>query len=310
VTSVSSKTSNSRLYAAATVLMVIIGAVVIAYSMNLLFTSINQSENVNAPPVLHVKQWSGYMVNFGGQNNSALVTSVSASWTVPAVNPSENNTFSSVWVGIGGYGEKTLIQTGTEQEFVDGQAHYFAWYELLPDYLTHITSMHVQPGDIVIASISLVNNSTNTWTIEVNDVTRGEHFQKIVNYDSSRQSVEWIVERPNVNNVTSTLANFGNVTFTDCKSTIAGEIGVVGNFSYSQLIMVDSQDSPFVEVSSLNLGSSFTVSYLGPASSESVHNDAVMPLLLCTDSSPFSGRKASPAQLTATFGSRSLRLLS
>jgi hypothetical protein len=261
--------------------MVIIGAVAIAYSMKLLFTSVNQSENVNAPPVLRVKQWSGYMVNLGGQNTSALVSSVGASWTVPTVKLSENNTFSAVWAGIGGYGEKTLIQAGTEQEYVDGQAYYFAWYELLPDNLMRITNMRVQPSDTVTVAISLVNEDTNTWQIGINDVTRGGHFEKTVTYNSSRLSAEWIVERPNVDNATTTLANFGNVTFTDCKATIAGETAAVGNFSCSKLIMVDPQDSPLVEVSPLDsLGSGFTVSYLEPASAEQVHADAVMPNLV------------------------------
>jgi len=276
--------------------MVILGSVTIAYSMVLLFSSVSQSENVNAPSVLRVKQWSGYMVNLGGDNASALVTGVSGSWTVPALNPTENNTFSSIWVGIGGYGEKTLIQAGTEQEYVDGQAYYFAWYEILPNYLTHITTMHVQPGDTVTVSISLVNDNADNWLIEVNDVTRGGHFERTVPYSSSRISAEWIVERPNVNNVTSTLADFGNVTLTNCKATIAGEPGVIGNFTYSQLVMVDPQDSSFVAVSPLDsLGSGFTVSYLEPASVETVHNEAVMPEIICTYANSFIARKTSPA---------------
>ncbi len=276
--------------------MVILGGVAIAYSMVLLFSSVNQSENVNAPTVLRVKQWSGYMVNVSGENTSALVTSASGSWTVPAVNPTENNTFSSVWIGIGGYGEKTLIQAGTEQEFIDGQARYLAWYELLPESLTPIRNMRVQPGDTITASISLVNDNVDTWLIEVNDITRDQHFEITATYPSSQLSAEWIVERPNVNNVTSTLANFGNVTLTNCKATIAGETGVICNFTYSQLVMVDPQDSPFVEVSPLDsLGSGFTVSYLEPASVETVHNEAVMPEIVCTYANSFIARKTSPA---------------
>jgi hypothetical protein len=280
--------------------MVILGSVTIAYSMVLLFSSVSQSENVNAPSVLRVKQWSGYMVNLGGENASALVTGVSGSWTVPALTLTENNTFSSVWVGVGGYGEKTLIQAGTEQEYVDGQAYYFAWYEILPNYLTRITSMHVQPDDTMTVSISLVNDNADTWLIEVNDVTRGGHFEKTVTYSSSRISAEWIVERPNVNNVTSTLANFGNVTLTNCKATIDGEAGVIANFTYSQLVMVDSQDLPFVAVSPLdNLGSGFTVSYLEPASVETVYNEALLPEIVCTHASLL--LPENPVQLEATF---------
>jgi hypothetical protein len=149
------------------------------------------------------------------QNRLPLVSGVNASWTVPEVKPSENNTFAGVWVGIGGYGEETLIQIGTEHEYINGRSLYYAWYELLPDYLVHIPNLRIRPGETVIASISLVNENASTWSIEMRDVTRGEHFEKIVVYNSSRLTAEWIVERPNVNDAKSTLADFGNVTFTE-----------------------------------------------------------------------------------------------
>jgi hypothetical protein len=160
--------------------------------------------------------------------------------------------------------------------------------------------MRVLPGDTVTASISLVNDTMDTWLIEVNDVTRGGHFEKTVTYSSSRLSAEWIVERPNVNNVTSTLSNFGNVTLTNCKATIGGETGVIANFTYSQLVMVDPQDSPFVAVSPLDsFGSGFTVSYLEPASVETVHNEALLPEIVCTHASFLLPEK--PVQLEASF---------
>jgi hypothetical protein len=218
-------------------------------------------------------QWSGYIVASDVQNPSPVVSSVSASWTVPEIKPSENNTFSGVWVGIGGYGEDTLIQTGTEQEYVNGRLVYYAWYELLPDYLVRIPTVHVRAGDTVTASISLINENTNTWSIEIADVTRGERFKKTVVYNSSRLSAEWVVERPKVNDTISTLADFGNVTFTECKATIEGNTGAISNFSYAQLAMYD-QELQLVTVSPLNDdGSSFTVSYLEPSSATPLSND-------------------------------------
>jgi hypothetical protein len=95
-------------------------------------------------------------------------------------------------------------------------------------------------------------------------------------------SAEWIVERPNVNNSVSTLANFGNVTFTDCEATIDGVTGAIGNFSYAQLVMVGAEDNPLVSVSSLDAdGSSFTVSYLEPSTPQDdlqVNSFTVLPL--------------------------------
>ena len=241
----------------------IVGATAVFYSVTLFLANSTQSEDQS---VLRVTQWSGYMVasdvKIDVQNRSSAVSSVSGSWVVPAVNPSENNTFSGIWVGIGGYGEDTLIQTGTEQEYFNGRPIYYAWYELLPDYLVEIPRIHVQPGDRITASISLVNDNENTWTITLSDVTRGEHFEKTVVYNSSRLSAEWIVERPKVNDTVGTLADFGTAAFTDCAATVDGVIGVIGNFSYAQLVMHD-EDTPLVSVSPLNSDASgFTVSYL------------------------------------------------
>jgi len=253
----------------------IVGAVAVCYSISLFLASPNQAAN---PPSFKISHWSGYIVASDIQNRSPVVNSVSASWTVPEIKPSENNTFSGVWVGIGGYGEDTLIQTGTEQEYVNGQVAYYAWYELLPDHLVHIPNIHVQAGDTVTASISLINENTNTWSMEIADVTRGEHVKKTIVYNSSRLSAEWIVERPKVNGNISTLADFGNVTFTECKATLGGVTGAISNFSYAQFAMHD-QEFQLVSVSALNDdGSSFTVSYLESPSASLSTNLAVRTL--------------------------------
>ena len=239
--------------------LIIIDIIVIGYSVNLFFANSNQP---NKPTSLRVSQWSGYMVAPDVQDQSPLVTGVNASWRVPEVKPSENNTFSGVWVGIGGYGEDTLIQTGTEQECIDGKVTYYSWYELLPAHLVRISDFKVRPSDVIMASISLASQNSNTWLIEINDVTRGEHFKKTVVYNSSMLSAEWIVERPLVNDGISTLANFGNVTFTECQATVNGVIGTIGNFSCTRLIMHED-DIPLVTVSSLNeMRAGFTVNYI------------------------------------------------
>jgi len=249
----------------------IVGAVAVFYSVNLFLASSSQPEE---PASVRVSQWSGYIAASDVQNRSPVVSSVSASWTVPEVKLSENDTFSGVWVGIGGYGEDTLIQTGTEQEYVNDRRAYYAWYELLPDYLVRVNNLHVRAGDTITASISLINENASEWLIEISDVTRGEHFEKVVVYNSSMLSAEWIVERPKVNGAVSTLADFGNVTFTECKATVDGFSGTIGNFSYAQFVMHD-EDISLVSVSRLNENeSSFTVSYLEPPSPTASANDS------------------------------------
>jgi hypothetical protein len=145
---------------------------------------------------------------------------------------------------------------------------------MLPDYLIRIPNFRVRAGDTISASINLVNENANTWSIEIRDVTRGEHFKKVVVYNSSMLSAEWIVERPKVNGTISTLADFGNVTFTECKATIAGITGTIGNFSHARLVMYEDKDTALVSVSPLNDDESgFTVSYLESQSATTSPDD-------------------------------------
>ena len=90
------------------------------------------------------------------------------------------------------------------------------------------------------ASIQLVNSFSNTWTINVTDVSSGQSFQNNFVYRSSQLSAEWIVERPDVNRVVSPLADFGNVSITNCMATIGSVNGGISNFSATKVVMYSS----------------------------------------------------------------------
>ena len=114
------------------------------------------------------------------------------------------------------------------------------------------------------ASISLVNSASNTWLIELEDITAGERFSQEFVYNSSMLSAEWIVERPSVDSTLSILADFGSLTFTDAQATSSTGAGVISSFPFSQVIMYDRQNRQLVTVSSLtSKGSSFTVTFSG-----------------------------------------------
>jgi len=135
----------------------------------------------------------------------------------------------------------------------------------LPRTIITIQNLNIQPGDKVTTTITLVDDNTDSWLIQVVDETEGQSFQKTVTYDSTRKSAEWIVERPLVNSQISTLANFNQVTLNDCKTTINGVTGVIKNFTYTPAVMVDANDSDLVETSRLGSdGASFTVTYIKP----------------------------------------------
>jgi hypothetical protein len=216
--------------------------------------------------------WAGYIVASDLQNPQASVTDISAIWTVPRVTISSQNTFSAVWIGIGGYFDKTLIQTGTEQDSIQGQSEYYAWFELLPQDSVTIDSMIISPGDQINASIHLLDVKTNQWSIHIEDLTKNQEYTSSFTYASPKLSAEWMVERPEITSRRSggtltSLADVGAVEFADCQTTIADETGTIGNFPKIQVTMyqmvqsrTDFGSTQLVAVSDLmGNGSGFTV---------------------------------------------------
>jgi hypothetical protein len=267
MTVVPQKKSNAKTFAAIALVVLLVGAGAIFFSLNQLLYTFN-SNTPGGVSAVHVSHWSGYLITLGEfQNRTEGVTAISASWVVPQIIYSDNDTYSSVWLGVGGYGEDSLIQAGTEQQCVNGRIEYFGWYELLPDYIVRIPNLQVNPGDSVTVSIDLQNQDLNLWQIKFTDFSNGGTFEKSdISYHSSQKSAEWIVERPMVNKATSTLSNFGSASLNDCTATINGESGPVGNFTYAPIIMVDSNDNALTTTSQLNSnGSGFNVTYIDPS---------------------------------------------
>ena len=149
--------------------------------------------------------WSGYAITGSTYNQ------ISGQWTVPSVKASSGNTYSSSWIGIDGFNDSDLIQTGTEQDYVNGHAQYDAWWEILPAAETVIPNMVVEPGDEMTANIQ--NEGNGEWKITLTDVTENETFTTTQAYSGPASSAEWIQEAPEVNGSIAKLANYGETTF-------------------------------------------------------------------------------------------------
>lgn len=206
--------------------------------------------------------WGGYGVATNVLVPQPQVSGVSGSWTIPTVAPSFSNVFSAVWIGIGGQGESTLIQVGSEHDSTGGHVGYSLWYEMLPADSVAITTVQVSPGDVVSASITLVNSGTHEWSIQITDETTGRVFSQTFAYNSSRLTAEWIVERPTVNNQLSTLADFGSITFTNINAQVGSSTGTLTTFPNYKTLMENRQNNALVTVSDFSKdGSSFTINY-------------------------------------------------
>jgi hypothetical protein len=157
------------------------------------------------------KNWSGYALSGTG------ITSVSGSWHVPQVQApttrrqSRTSKYSSSWVGIDGFNNRSLVQAGTEQDWLHGSAFYQAWWEILPAPEKPIPGLTVRPGDAI--SVSITQGASHQWTITVTDTTTLQSSTTVQPYSGPGASAEWIQEAPTVNRRVASLAPDSNVVF-------------------------------------------------------------------------------------------------
>ncbi len=216
--------------------------------------------------------WAGYVVASSFTTPAATVTMANGSWVVQTVAASRKPTYSAQWVGIGGFFDSTLIQTGTSSDSASGATNYYAWYELLPASETQLGSGYpVSAGDRINALVFLVG--VNSWNITINDLTRPWHFSLIVSYVSSQTSAEWIEERPAISGSLTTLANFGTARYgqdnvpaaanTDY-ATVGTSTSPIGSLTWQSIIMVSNNGRALATPSALSTdGTSFTMAYSG-----------------------------------------------
>lgn len=166
--------------------------------------------------------WFGY--NLGAlADGDQLFSSITGNWTVPTAtqHTSGQSEDSADWIGIGGgcvdsgcdATDETLIQTGTEQDVSStGAASYDAWYELVPAPEFEISSMTIEPGDQMHASLTQLAGESDVWEVTIEDVTRDETYSTTVPYSSTQDTAEWIEETPLEIGTDAGLANLPNLT--------------------------------------------------------------------------------------------------
>ena len=171
--------------------------------------------------------WAGYVVTVSRS------TSVTGQWSVPQVSATSGLTASALWIGIDGVRNHHLIQTGTEQDSVNGRTEYYAWWEILPAAAVRVAAFSVRPGDRMSATIARV--SAGLWRITISDA-RGGTFSTERAYGGSGTSAEWILEAPFLGRRQAQLAHLGTTGFDHATLnganpgfTLADEVTLVQN---------------------------------------------------------------------------------
>ena len=168
--------------------------------------------------------WAGYAVHRAGVS----FRQVSAGWTQPSATCTAGRpSYSSAWVGLGGYSPTSdaLEQIGTELDCnAAGKVVSTAWYELVPAPSKTI-ALVVQPGDAMHATVTVTGHRV---VVELDDLTSHQSFRKVLRSAAiDVSSAEWIVEAPSqcisqYSCQALPLANFGSMTF-DSASAVASD---------------------------------------------------------------------------------------
>jgi hypothetical protein len=197
--------------------------------------------------------WAGYAA--AGQ--AGTFTSVSSSWTQPAVTCGTQQTFSSFWVGLDGDGTQSVEQTGTEADCSGGVAAYQGWWEMFPAAPVFYNEP-VKPGDAMSASVTA--NGGGAFTLTLSDQT--ENWTQTTQQASQTAqlgSAEVIAEAPSSQNGVLPLSNFGTVNFASAEADNAP----LGNADADSLTMVSANGTTEATPSALTGGDAFAVTFGG-----------------------------------------------
>ena len=204
--------------------------------------------------------WAGYVAT------GATFSDVKGTWVQPAVSCTAGASYSSFWVGLGGYTATSseLEQIGTSSDCTSrNRVSNYAWYELVPLPLTRV-ALPIRAGDTMSAEVSVVGTAV---TMTLTDVTTGQTStisQTVATPDVT--SAEWIAEAPSFCSQSSCrvlpLANFGSVAFSAASATANGGAASLATADSIQLV---SRTGLNASPSALGAdGASFTVSTAAP----------------------------------------------
>ncbi|KLU64888.1 N-acetylmuramoyl-L-alanine amidase LytC precursor [Desulfosporosinus acididurans] len=228
-------------------------AVVSAHALNAISAG-SSAASVGVTPVTSTNlpadtqysgNWAGYIDTpyFGSG-----YTGISGAWTVPNIPGSGQDASSAQWIGLGGVNSSDLLQMGTMEEIINGQAVAEVFWEQLPAPAQIV--MTVPIGSTIKANISQSADSSTIWdlTFTVNGKTQSESIPSVTLAPSYIQgietSAEWISEDPsNEYNQLYPLANMGTVSYQSATVNgqplySAGHVEPVAMVSQSGYLMI------------------------------------------------------------------------
>jgi len=211
------------------------------------------TERLRDGTVTTSSNWAGYDAAGG------TFTSVTATWTQPAVSPDADlDTYAAFWVGLDGDTSPTVEQIGTMGSSSGGVVSYLAWYEMYPANPVPI-NLAVHPGDQFTGSVTSLGSGSfklflvNHTTGQSRTFTRQEDPAN----PALLASAEVIAETPSDSGGVLPLAKFGIVDFSGC----AFDAQPISAFDWEQITLATRGGTTLAAASPLGPdGASFFVS--------------------------------------------------
>ncbi|KAK8016679.1 aspergillopepsin-2 [Apiospora rasikravindrae] len=182
--------------------------------------------NGNNTHVQYSSNWAGAVLIGNGY------TSVTGTIVVPTPKAGAGTggraSSASAWVGIDGDTCSTsILQTGIDFTYTNGQVSYDAWYEWFPDYAYNFNGISIKAGDTVTMTVTASSKTGGTAVIQ-NESTgqTATHTFAAQSAALCETNAEWIVEDFESGGSLVPFANFGTVTFTGASARSGG--GTVG----------------------------------------------------------------------------------
>jgi len=210
----------------------------------------------NGTAAVQSSNWAGAAIATSG------VTEVTGTFTVPkptipSGGSSSTEYCGAAWVGIDGYSDSDLIQTGVLW-CVEGSSYlYEAWYEYLPASLIEYSGITVTSGSVVTVTATKTGTNSGTTTLTAGGKTVSHTFSG-QSSPLPGTSAEWIVEDFLSDNSEVPFANFGTVTFTGATAIINGATVTPGGDGAVNIYL---QENGPVLTSTTISGSTVTVTY-------------------------------------------------
>lgn len=199
--------------------------------------------NRNGPTSSTTDNWSGIVINDANNPFNQSSADVWGAFTIPQThdlpqNPCRNAPefpHAAYWVGIDGFGGNDVLQAGASTDTlcsplmggITSTFRYF-WIEWYPNPAIGVTNMPVSPGDVVVVEV-FAQESEGLYVLTLYDETSGMSVALKMTPPSGTSlqgnSVEWIAERPTVDNALTSLTNFGTIDWTGLFASATSQSG-------------------------------------------------------------------------------------